>query len=122
MPATAATSSASSSVARWRHRCEPFKKRRQDRLLDRQPIQRFEDRPLVTGQGTFTADLKAELYARFVRSPLASGRIVRIAAPEGIILITAKDLVGVQPIHLILKNFNYIPVEQTILARDVVRF
>ncbi|MEA2944271.1 MAG: aerobic carbon-monoxide dehydrogenase large subunit [Bradyrhizobium sp.] len=87
-----------------------------------QPIQRFEDRPLVTGQGSFTADLKAELYARFVRSPVASGKIVRIAAPEGTILITAKDLVGVQPIHLILQNFNYIPVEQTILARDVVRF
>jgi len=86
------------------------------------PIQRYEDFPLVTGQGTFTADIKAELFARFVRSPIASGKIERIAAPKGVRLITAQDLVGVKPIHLVLENYNYVPVEQPLLARDVVRF
>jgi aerobic carbon-monoxide dehydrogenase large subunit len=87
-----------------------------------QSIKRFEDLPLVTGHGTFTADLKAALYARFVRSPVAAGKIVRIEAPNGVKLITAKDLLGVKPIHLVLQNYNYVPVEQPILARDFVRF
>jgi carbon-monoxide dehydrogenase large subunit len=86
------------------------------------PLERVEDLPLVTGQGAFTSDLKAQLYARFVRSPVAAGRIVRIAAPEGVKLVTAKDLVGVRPIHLVLQNYNYIPVEQPLLAESVVRF
>lgn len=87
-----------------------------------QPIQRFEDLPLVTGEGTFTADLKAELFARFVRSPVASGKIVRISAPDGVKLITSDDLLGVKPIHLVLQNYNYVPVEQPLLARGHVRF
>lgn len=86
------------------------------------PLERYEDLPLVTGQGTFTADLKADLYARFIRSPVASGRIVRITAPDGVRLITARDLAGVKPIHLVLHNYNYIPVEQPLLAGDQVRF
>ncbi len=86
------------------------------------PIKRFEDLPLVCGKGTFTADIKANLYARFVRSPVASGKIERIQAPEGVKLITAADLVGVKPIYLVLQNYNYIPVEQPLLAKDVVRF
>lgn len=87
-----------------------------------QSIKRVEDLPLVTGKGVFTADLKADLFARFVRSPLASGRINRISAPDGIKLITASDLVGVNPIRIVLQNYNYIPVEQPLLATDYVRF
>ncbi|MCW2573499.1 MAG: cdhA 1, partial [Frankiales bacterium] len=86
------------------------------------PIKRFEDLPLVSGRGSFTADLKAQLYARFVRSPVAAGRIERLEAPKGVKLITAKDLVGVKPIHLVLQSYNYVPVEQPLLAMDVVRF
>ena len=39
-------------------------------------IRRLEDPALVTGRGRFTADLAAAHQVRFVRSPVASGRIV----------------------------------------------
>lgn len=86
------------------------------------PIKRVEDLPLVTGQGTFTGDLPAKFYARFVRSPVASGRIVSIDAPEDIKIFTGKDLSTVKPIHLILQNYDYVPVAQPVLAVDFVRF
>ena len=41
-------------------------------------IRRLEDPALVRGQGHFTADLPAVHWLRFVRSPIASGRITRI--------------------------------------------
>jgi aerobic carbon-monoxide dehydrogenase large subunit len=85
-------------------------------------IRRVEDPTLVTGQGRFTGDLPAARWVRFVRSAMASGRIVRINAPEGATVITAADLAAVKPIRPMLHKFNYIPVSQPILARDVVRF
>ncbi len=45
-------------------------------------IRRLEDPALVTGRGRFTADLPAAHWVRFVRSPIASGRIVAIDAPS----------------------------------------
>jgi carbon-monoxide dehydrogenase large subunit len=86
------------------------------------PIQRLEDAALVRGRGRFTSDLPAALWVRFVRSPAASGRILRIAAPDGARMVTAADLDGVQPIRPMLHKFNYVPIAQPILARDVVRF
>ena len=59
---------------------------------------------------------------RFVRSPVAAGRIVRIAAPDGATVVTAADLAGVKPIRPMLHKFNYVPVDQPILADGVVRF
>ncbi len=44
-------------------------------------IRRLEDPALVTGHGRFTADLPAAHWVRFVRSPVAAGRIARIEAP-----------------------------------------
>jgi carbon-monoxide dehydrogenase large subunit len=85
-------------------------------------IRRLEDPALVTGRGRFTADLAAAHHLRFVRSPVASGRIVRLAAPAGAVMITAADLAGVHPIRPMLHKFDYQPVAQPILARDVVRF
>ena len=85
-------------------------------------IRRLEDPALVTGRGRFTADLKATHYVKFVRSPVASGRIERIAAPGEAMVITAADLGGVKLLRPLLHKFNYIPVGQPILARDVVRF
>ena len=41
-------------------------------------IRRLEDPALVQGQGHFTADLPAAHWVRFVRSPVAAGRIERI--------------------------------------------
>src|SRR5438093_4159413 len=85
-------------------------------------ILRVEDPSLVTGQGRFTGDLPAALWVRFVRSPVASGRIVRITPPDGATVITAADLGGVKPIRPMLHKFNYVPISQPVLAREVVRF
>ncbi|MGA8076733.1 MAG: xanthine dehydrogenase family protein molybdopterin-binding subunit, partial [Xanthobacteraceae bacterium] len=85
-------------------------------------IRRLEDPALVTGRGRFTADLPAQHHVRFVRSPVASGRIVRIAAPDGAAIITAADLAGARPIRPMLHKFDYRPIEQRLLAQDVVRF
>src|SRR5580658_9506870 len=85
-------------------------------------IRRLEDPALVTGRGRFTADLAAAHAVRFVRSQVASGRIVHIGAPDGAPVITAADLTGVRPIRPMLHKFNYQPIAQPILAKDVVRF
>src|SRR5580704_9538542 len=85
-------------------------------------IRRLEDPALVTGRGRFTADLTAAYWLRFVRSPVASGRIVGISAPDGAHVIRAADLKSALPIRPMLHKFNYQPVEQPILATDVVRF
>src|ERR1700731_4152390 len=85
-------------------------------------IRRVEDPTLVTGQGRFTADLPAALWVRFIRSTVASGRIVRIAAPPGAMVMTAADLAAVKPIRPMLHKFNYVPISQQVLAADVVRF
>lgn len=85
-------------------------------------LRRFEDPSLVRGEGRFTADVPAALYVRFVRSPIASGKIEKIAAPDHVRLVTAADLSGVKPIQPMLHKFNYIPVMQPVLADGVVRF
>jgi carbon-monoxide dehydrogenase large subunit len=85
-------------------------------------IRRLEDPALVAGRGRFTADLKAERHVRFIRSPLASGRIDKIAVPTGAMVVTATDLAGVKPIMPMLHKFSYRPVAQPILADGVVRF
>ena len=85
-------------------------------------IRRLEDPALVTGQGRFTADLPATHWVRFVRSPVASGKIKSVSAPKGTTIITAADLKDVMPITPMLHKFNYRPVGQPILADGVVRF
>lgn len=85
-------------------------------------IRRLEDPALVTGNGRFTADLRAEHYVRFLRSPVASGRLGKITAPDGAWVITAADLGGIKPILPMLHKFNYKAVAQPILPADAVRF
>jgi carbon-monoxide dehydrogenase large subunit len=85
-------------------------------------IRRLEDPALVSGQGRFTADLPAMNWVRFVRSPVAAGRIVRIDAPKDAMVITAADLAGVKKILPMLHKFNYKPVGQPVLADAQVRF
>jgi carbon-monoxide dehydrogenase large subunit len=84
-------------------------------------IRRLEDPALVRGRGRFTADLRAAHFVRFVRSPVAAGRIVRISAPEGVAIIRASDL-DARLIKPMLHKYNYRPIEQPILADEVVRF
>ena len=85
-------------------------------------IRRLEDPALITGQGRFTSDLPAAHWVRFVRSPVAAGRLRRIDKPDGAFLVTAADLAGVKPILPMLHKFNYRPVAQPVLADGVVRF
>ena len=47
---------------------------------------------------------------------------MRIAAPDGATVITAADLAAVKPIRPMLHKFNYVPISQPVLAKDVVRF
>ena len=85
-------------------------------------IRRLEDPVLLRGAGRFTADLPAQHYARFVRSPVAAGRILRIEAPEGAVMFTAADLAEVKPIRPMLYKFGYVPITQPVLAGEVVRY
>jgi carbon-monoxide dehydrogenase large subunit len=85
-------------------------------------IRRLEDPALVRGQGRFTADLPAAHWLRFLRSPVAAGKIEAIKAPHGAMVITAADLETVKPIRPMLHKFAYRPVGQPILADGVVRF
>ncbi len=85
-------------------------------------IRRLEDPALVTGHGRFTADLPAQHWVRFVRSPVAAGTIIKIDAPKDALVVTAADLKGVKPILPLLHKFNYRPVPQPILAGAQVRF
>jgi aerobic carbon-monoxide dehydrogenase large subunit len=85
-------------------------------------IRRLEDPALLRGQGRFTADLAAAHWVRFVRSPVAAGKIERISVPEGARVITSADLKGVKPITPMLHKFDYRPVAQPILAHGEVRF
>src|SRR5277367_2204931 len=86
------------------------------------PIPRFEDPALVTGRGRFSGDLAASHWVRFVRSPVACGRIVGISRPAGAMVITAADVAALPAIVPMLHKFSYVPIAQPILAGDVVRF
>jgi carbon-monoxide dehydrogenase large subunit len=85
-------------------------------------IRRLEDPTLVAGNGRFTGDLPAACWVRFARSAVASGRIRAITAPEGATVFTAAELAAVRPIRPMLHKFNYVPISQPVLAKDVVRF
>ncbi len=85
-------------------------------------IRRLEDPALIAGRGRFTADLAAAHRVRFVRSQHAAGRLAKITAPNGVMVITAADLTNVKPIRPMLHKFDYVPVAQPILATDRVRF
>ena len=85
-------------------------------------IRRVEDPALLAGRGRFTADLPATLKVRFVRSPVAAGRIERITIPNGADVVTAADLAAVKPITPVLHKFGYVPIAQPVLASGCVRF
>ena len=85
-------------------------------------IRRFEDPALVRGEGRFTADLPAARWVRFVRSPVAHGRIESVTAPDGAACFTIADMVGVKPLRPMLHRFGYVPIEQPVLAQGVVRY
>src|SRR5262249_32577279 len=68
------------------------------------------------------ADAPATYWVRFVRSPVAAGKLAKINFPKGAVVITAGDLGGVKKITPMLHKFSYKPVGQPLLADGVVRF
>lgn len=86
-------------------------------------LQRFEDPALLRGEGAFTADLAAgTLAVRFVRSPVAAGRIAGIAAPPGAMVVTGRDLAGVKPIVPRLHRFGFVALDQPALPAERVHY
>jgi CO/xanthine dehydrogenase Mo-binding subunit len=82
-----------------------------------QRLRRHEDPALLQGLGRYTADFAAGARAlRFVRSPVARGRILKVGAPAGATVITAGDLVEVKPICARLDRPDFVAVAQPILA------
>ena len=88
-------------------------------------LPRLEDRPLVTGQGRFAADISFahQLHMRVVRSAHAHGRIVAIdadaarAAPGVVAVWTAADVAEIPPIDFRLTRIEGLePYRQPILA------
>ena len=86
-------------------------------------LKRFDDPGLLRGEGRFVADIAAgSLFARFVRSPIARGRIVGIEVPDGVEAFTIDDLGGVGPIRPVLHRESFVSLAQPVLARDEVRY
>jgi aerobic carbon-monoxide dehydrogenase large subunit len=94
-------------------------------------VPRLEDRPLVTGQGRFAADISFahQIHMRVVRSAHAHGRIVAIdtraarSVDRVVAVWTAPDVVGIPPIDFRLTRIEGLePYRQPILATGRVRY
>lgn len=94
-------------------------------------IRRLEDRPLLTGQGRFAADIgfEGQLHMRVVRSPVAFGRLLAIDAGEaqgmaGVAAVwTGADVAAIPPIDFRqVRVFGLEPYRQPILAQGYVRY
>ena len=89
-------------------------------------LPRLEDPAIVRGWGNYVADIASRnaacAHVRFVRSTVASGRIVSVTAPPGVTMFTARDLVDVRPIKAALHRPDFVEIGTPILATDVVRF
>ena len=94
-------------------------------------VSRLEDRPLVTGQGRFAADVSFphQLHLRVVRSSRAHAKIrsidiaAALAAPGIVAVWTSEDIAQVPPIDFRegrIEQFQ--PYRQPILASDHVRY
>jgi carbon-monoxide dehydrogenase large subunit len=77
----------------------------------------------LRGRGRYTADLaKGARILRFLRSPVARGRILAVNAPPEVPIITAALLGDVRPICPRLDRPDYVPVAQPILAHERVTY
>src|SRR5215468_381120 len=87
------------------------------------PLPRYEDPVLLRGRGGYTADLaQGARTLRFLRSPVARGRILTVNAPPEVPIITAAVLGDVKPICPRLDRPDYVPIAQPILARERVTY
>lgn len=98
-----------------------------------EPIPRKEDDRFLTGRGNYVADLlpPGTLFVKFIRSPYAHARIVRVNTARakktaGVVdVLTAQDLkdhVGSVPTAWTIPNANLKTPPYPALARDVVRY
>lgn len=86
-------------------------------------LPRLEDPSLVTGKGRYVADVSSgAMFLRFIRSPVPSGEIRGIEAPDEVEVFTAQDLEQVRALRPLLHRSDYVAVDQPILARDRVRY
>jgi carbon-monoxide dehydrogenase large subunit len=94
-------------------------------------VPRLEDRPLVTGQGRFAADISfpGQWCMRVVRSGVAHGKIKSIDASAALKLPgvhavwTAADVAHIPPIPFRLTGLKTLePYRQPVLAKDTVRY
>ncbi|MGB9396199.1 MAG: xanthine dehydrogenase family protein molybdopterin-binding subunit, partial [Pseudolabrys sp.] len=94
-------------------------------------VPRLEDRPLLTGQGRFAADISfpGQWTMRVVRSPAAHGNIRSIDASAALTLPgvhaiwTHADVAQIPPIPFRLTGLKQLePYRQLVLAKDVVRY
>ena len=94
-------------------------------------IRRLEDRPLLTGQGRFAADIDfpGQLHMRVVRSPVAFGRLLAIEVDEaqamaGVAAVwTGRDVAAIPPIDFRQVRVPGLePYRQPILAQDFLRY
>ena len=94
-------------------------------------VERIEDKPLVTGRGSFAGDISFphQLHMRIVRSSHACGLIKAVDVSEaravkGVVAVwTAEDIAELQPIDFREgPNEKLAPFRQPVLARDTVRY
>ncbi len=94
-------------------------------------VPRLEDRPLLTGQGRFAADISfpGQWVMRVVRSPVAHGKLRSIDASAALALPgvhavwTHADVAHIPPIGFRLTGLTELePYRQPVLAKDVVRY
>ena len=94
-------------------------------------VPRLEDRPLLTGQGRFAADISfpGQWMMRVVRSAIAHGRIKSIdvaaarAMPGVHAVWTYPDVAHIPPIGFRLTGLKTLePYRQHVLASDIVRY
>lgn len=94
-------------------------------------VPRLEDRPLLTGQGRFAADINfpGQWTMRVVRSSVAHGKIKSIdvkaalALPGVHAVWTAADVAHIPPIPFRLTGLKTLePYRQPVLAKDTVRY
>ncbi|PZQ97665.1 MAG: xanthine dehydrogenase [Cereibacter sphaeroides] len=99
-------------------------------MIGQSPL-RIEDRPLLTGRGSFAADMNAEgqIYMRVVRSPVAFGRIAGIETEDaaelpGVVAIwTQADIAELPQIDFRMTRIQGLgPYRQWCLAKDYVRY
>ena len=94
-------------------------------------VTRLEDRPLITGQGRFAADISfpGQLHMRVVRSPVAHGILRGVDASAALKLPgvhavwTFADVEAIPPIGFRLTGLTQLePYRQYVLAKDRVRY